>query len=232
MLGNNRVLGIIPARGGSVGIPNKNIRQLHGKPLIAWTIESGKKSTVIDRLIVSTDSEAIADVSRFYGCDVPFMRPAEFAASDSPGELTVIHALEQLGGFDIVVLLQPTSPLRSSDDIDSAVRLLVETESESCISVTESHPHPNWMKRMVHGKLRPFLTDAIAPTRQSLEPVYGMNGAVYVAKVKAFLEARGFHTDNIAGYVMPAHRSLDIDTEYDLILCERLIQFAESGGSF
>lgn len=143
---NSKILAIIPARGGSKGVPRKNIRELAGKPLIAWTIEEAKKSKYIDRLILSTEDDEIIEVAKQYGCEVPFKRPIELAQDDTPGIDPVLHAIEQCPGYDYVVLLQPTSPLRTVDDIDGCIEQLLSSDGTNfCVSVTEPEKSPYWM---------------------------------------------------------------------------------------
>ena len=134
MIDNKRVLAIIPARGGSKGVPRKNIRNLAGKPLIAWTIKEGKKSKYIDRLILSSEDSEIIEIAKAYGCDVPFVRPEELAKDNTSGVEPVLHAVSKLEGYDIVVLLQPTSPLRTVTDIDKCIEKCIFEKAYLCLS--------------------------------------------------------------------------------------------------
>ena len=222
MIGNKSVLAIIPARGGSKGVPRKNIREVAGKPLIAWTILEAGKSRYIDRTIVSTDDQEIADVARQWGCEVPFMRPAQLARDNTPGIEPVIHALESLPGYDYVVLLQPTSPLRTCEDIDACIELCAQNHAGCCVSVTEPDKSPYWMFTIDdHARMRPLLEKNETITRrQDLPPVYALNGAVYVADTKAIVETRSFVTGDTLPYIMSKNNSIDVDTETDLIVAE------------
>lgn len=222
MIGNKKVLAIIPARGGSKGVPRKNIREVAGKPLIAWTILEAKKSRYIDRLIVSTDDLEIADVARLWGGEVPFMRPAQLSQDNTPGIEPVIHALESLPDYDYVVLLQPTSPLRTSEDIDGCIELCEGKSAGFCVSVTEPDKSPYWMYTIDGlGKMQPLLKEhKDISRRQDLPPVYALNGAVYVADVKSVIKTRSFITEETVPYVMQKENSIDIDTAADLVVAE------------
>lgn len=224
MIQGKSVLAIIPARGGSKGVPRKNIRTLAGKPLIAWTIEEAKKSRYVDRLILSSDDPEIIRVAGAWGCEAPFVRPPELARDDTPGIDPVLHALRELPGYDYVVLLQPTSPLRAVEDIDGALELCLAKNARACVSVTEPDKSPYWMfSRDNDGRLRPLIdTGEIAGRRQDLPKVYVINGAVYVAESGWLAESRSFLAKETVGYEMPKERSADIDTEQDLLCVEAL----------
>jgi len=213
------VLAVIPARGGSKGVPRKNIRNIAGKPLIAWTITAAKCSQYIDRLILSSDDAEIISVAVEWGCEVPFVRPADLARDDTPGIEPVLHAIQALPEkYDYCVLLQPTSPLRSVNDIDGCIEIAVEKQANVCVSVTKAAENPYWMfSRDAHGRLKPFVqTPYQYVRRQDLPPVYIVNGAVYVAKCDWLLHHKSFITYETNSYVMPSERSLDIDSELDL----------------
>ncbi|KQL46515.1 acylneuraminate cytidylyltransferase [Brevibacillus choshinensis] len=225
MIDNKSVLAIIPARGGSKGVPRKNIRNLSGKPLIAWTIEAAKKSSYIDQLIVSTDDEEIAEVAREWGCEVPFLRPAELAQDHTPGMDPVLHAMEMLPGYDFTLLLQPTSPLRITEDIDACLEQCVREAANACVSVTHSDKSPFWMYQLSDsGKLLPIL-EAEQPVlrRQDAPDVFVLNGAVYVAKSSWLQQHRTFLHAETTGYAMPKDRSLDIDTKLDFTIVETIM---------
>lgn len=227
MIDGKQVLGIIPARGGSKGLPRKNILPLAGKPLIAWTIEAGLASRYIDRLIVSTDDEEIARVARTWGAEVPFMRPAELA-QDHTGTIEVVrHVLRLLPGYDVVVVLQPTSPLRRAEDIDGCLEMMVKRRADTCVSLTESACVPEWMYRFdEHGRLRPVLDHGTKVIRrQDSGKTYILNGAVYAGLRQAFLARETLvDREDTVGYVMPRECSIDVDELLDLKICEWLIQ--------
>jgi N-acylneuraminate cytidylyltransferase len=225
MIGQRSVLAIVPARGGSKGIPGKNVRALAGKPLIAWTIEEARKSRVIDRLVASSDDEGILSVARQYGCETPFVRPSELARDDTPGVLPVLHAIEALPNFDIVVLLQPTSPLRVVADIDDCLCLVADTRP-SVVTVTESAKNPYWMYRLgTEDRLQPILPyQDVVTRRQDAAPTYALNGAVYAVAVDWLRTGRTLVEAGVTvGLRMPPERSIDIDTELDFAWAQFLI---------
>lgn len=225
MINKKRVLGIIPARGGSKGIPQKNIKNFNGKPLIAWTIETAKKSKYIDRLILSSEDQKIINVAEEYGLEVPFVRPEKLATDVTPGDDVVLHALELCSGFDIVVLLQPTSPLRTHDDIDGAIRKMISIRAKACVSVTVSDKHPFWMYKLdERHKLVPVISERpIFRNRQELPIIYTLNGTVYVAMIDWFLTNKKFISKDTIGFIMPKKRSIDIDNYDDFFLAEVLM---------
>jgi CMP-N,N'-diacetyllegionaminic acid synthase len=232
MIEGYTVLGVIPARGGSKGIPGKNIRDLCGKPMIAWTIEEAKKSRYLDRIIVSSDDESIIEIAKLYGADVPFVRPAVLAKDDTPGIEPVLHALRELPGYDFVVLLQPTSPLRQVADIDGCIETCLRTGANACVSVVEPKHHPNWMFFTDdNGFMHPINRDEVVyGRRQELPAVYALNGAVYVARVDWLQCNRSFLGQGVQAYVMSSYNSVDVDTELDLKLAALLLASRQSDG--
>jgi CMP-N,N'-diacetyllegionaminic acid synthase len=226
MIAGKSVLAIIPARGGSKGVPRKNIRDMAGKPLIAWTIEEARKSQYIDRLIVSSEDTEIINVARKWGCEVPFTRPAELARDETPGIEPVIHALTVLPRYNYVVLLQATSPFRSVEDIDGCIEQCIRQDAAACVSITESDKSPYWMYTLdTTHHMEPLISNlGDNVRRQDLPQIFSLNGAVYVAKVSELLRSRSFITPGTVGYRMPKDRSLDIDTEQDFRICEILMR--------
>ena len=227
MINDKKVLAIIPARGGSKEVPRKNIREVGGKPLIAWTIEEAKKSKYIDRLILSSEDEEIIKVAKAWGCEVPFVRPMELAQHDTPGIEPVLHAIETLPEkYDYVVMLQPTSPLRKAGDIDGCIEHCIQNEAPACVSVTEPNKNPYWMFTIdKKGQLNSFITaERLIARRQDLPKVYALNGAVYVAHIEWLLKNKSFVSNKTMSYIMPAKRSLDIDTEFDVELLQYLLR--------
>ena len=226
MIADKSVLAIIPARGGSKGVPRKNIRALAGKPLIAWTIQAALKSRYLDRIIVSTEDSEIAEVAKTWGAEVPFMRPAELAQDDTPGVDPVIHAIRSLPGYDYVVLLQPTSPLRCHTDIDGCIELCENEKAPSCVSVSEPDKSPYWMFTVdAQGRMKRLLElDRTISRRQELPPVYALNGAVYVVQTGSLLETRSFVTESTMPYLMSKNGSIDIDTETDFAIAEFFLE--------
>lgn len=216
-----RVLGLIPARGGSKGIPRKNVRPIAGKPLIGWTIEAALAASTLDAVVVTTDDEEIAEVARNFGAEVPFMRPAELARDDTPGIDPVLHALEVLTDYNAVVLLQPTSPLRTAMDIDAAIAV-ADGHRRNVVGVTEA-PHSGWSFPMDDVGVLDLGSGDFAPRRQDLPAQFALNGAVYVAAVDRLRATRRFLTAGTVGYVMPPERSVDIDASLDWRIAEMLL---------
>lgn len=219
MIGGKSVLGLIAARGGSKGVPGKNIFVVNGRPLIQWTIDAARASRYLDRLILSSDDPEIIDVARHAGCDVPFHRDAALASDEASSIDVVADALLRVSGYDIVVLLQPTSPLRTAADIDGAIELLVSSGAGACVTVCEAEEHPYWMFRLgKDGRLSRFVEfpAGMPLRRQDLPPAWSLNGAVYAAGCAWFLQNRTFLSSDTVGYPMPAERSLDIDTLEDI----------------
>lgn len=223
-------LAIIPARKNSKGIPGKNIIDLYGKPLIAWTILAAKNSKSIHRVVVSTDSEQIAEIALSYGAEVPFMRPAELAQDDSPGMSVILHALNWLlenEGYcpDYTIALQPTSPLRIADDIDNAIDLLKAKQVSSVVSVSLAKQHPYLMKNVNDiGAMTNFCKITEEPgNRQDLPPVYILNGAIFLARSNKLVQDKSWYDEQTQAYIMPESRSVDIDTPEDLFFAGYLM---------
>ena len=224
-----RILAVIPARGGSKGIPRKNIKPLAGRPLIAWTIDAALQAQGIDRVIVSTEDEEIALVAKQFGAEVPFLRPLALAQDDTPGIAAVLHAIKQLPGYDWVLLLQPTSPLRSFEDIEGIIQFCRDEVAPSAVSVTQVSKHPFWMyHRDDHNRLQPLIPSLPEMTRrQDLPSVYGLNGAIYLARTDWLIQNQGFIGPDTLGYVMSEKRSVDLDTPQDWRWVEFLIKQAK-----
>lgn len=223
MINGNKIIGIIPARGGSKTVPRKNLRLLAGKPLIVWTIEEAQKSEYIDRLILSSEDPEIIAVAKKHGCEVPFIRPAELARDDTPGIEPVIHALNTIGEkYHYIILLQPTSPLRTVTDIDECIRYFVQKEAFTCVSVCAADKNPYWMHTLnEYQRLCPLMPEETGiGRRQDLPLVYAENGAIYVAKTDYLIKKKNFINEETLAFVMPKERSGDIDTEIDFLLCE------------
>jgi N-acylneuraminate cytidylyltransferase len=220
------ILGLIPARGGSKGLPRKNIIPLLGKPLIAWTIEEAKKSKYIDRLILSSEDDEIIRIAKEYGCEVPFKRPVELAQDNTPGIEPVLDAIKKLPNYDYVILLQPTSPLRTVEDIDGCVEKCIYNKVNACVSVTEPDKSPYWMYSLDDkDKMVPLLdTEEEFTYRQEIPKAYVLNGAIYVAKANYLLKKKSFVSEDTIAFIMPPERSIDIDSEVDFKLAEILIK--------
>jgi len=232
MIDGRKVLGLIVGRGGSKGLPRKNVKLLHDRPLIAWTVAAGLGAETLDRLVVSTDDAEIAEAARAAGADVPFMRPPELATDAASVYDAINHAIDSLGGgFDLVVLLQATSPLRTSADIDGAVRTLAATGATTCIGVTPSPKSPAWMfTRDEVGHLTPLLQKAgVTKRRQVLPPTYLVNGAVYVGDIAWVCENQSFFAPDVVSWEMPGERSVDIDTDADFAVADYLMAQRSEG---
>jgi len=216
-----RVLGIIPARGGSKGVPRKNVRMLDGKPLICHSIEAAKGSKSVTEFLVSTDDAEIASVSKEWGAEV-LPRPAKFAQDSTPMPEVIDHVLRERGArFDIIVLLQPTCPQRTPADIDGALAAFSDASVQSVMSVyqVEDH-HPGRMYQSEGGRLAPLFPQWIAARRQDLPPIYHRNGAIYACRVEHFKRTGFLWDERPFPYVMPRNRSLNIDDPFDLEIAE------------
>lgn len=221
------LLALIPARGGSKGIPQKNIRLLAGKPLIAHTISAARQVSGIDRVVVSTDDPTIAEIAKKWGAEVPFLRPPELAADTTPGIDPVLHALDQVPEATQLLLLQPTSPMRSSADIEGILAFKVKHRCPSVVSVSASAKHPQWMVQLTaNHEIHPVLPAPPAATRQQLETVYAFNGALYLCDRNWLQNQRSFVGPGTLGYPMPPERSVDIDTPLDWLWAETLMEHA------
>lgn len=234
MSGHPRILAVIPARGGSKGLPGKNIRLLAGKPLIAWTIEAAARSRRLTRTVISTDDPGIAEVARKWDGDVPFLRPAEIATDTASSEDVLFHALDASGeDFDWVCLLQPTSPLRTGLDIDGCIDACLEAEADCAFSVCVPPKSPYIMFWLDGGgRMAPLLPQPPSLRRQDLPAVYVPNGAIYVARVGWLRQSRRLVAGGAVGFVMPESRSVDIDYDTDFMIAEaRLAQMAGCGGT-
>lgn len=216
MYKGKRILGVITARGGSKGIPRKNVIDVGGKPLIGWTIDTAKESKLLDRVVLSSDDDEIIRVATALGCEAPFKRSADLSGDAASSADVVIDCLQRIPGYDYVVLLQPTSPLRRVDDIDAAIRMCVDSDAPSCVSVCEAEESPYWMyKVMPDGVMESLLGDNYL-RRQDLPPVYVLNGAVYVLRAEWFRCSQRFVSNETVAYPMPRSRSVDVDSLDDL----------------
>ncbi|QOP43233.1 acylneuraminate cytidylyltransferase family protein [Sulfurimonas sediminis] len=215
-------LAIIPARGGSKRLPRKNILDLNGKPLIAYTIESALKSKYIDDVVVSSDDDEILTISKKYGADT-IKRPAELATDTATSFDTIKHTIEHVKKYDFIVLLQPTSPLRKSHHVDESIELLMDKKADAVVSVCEMDHSPLWSNTLPEdGSMSSFLRDEVKNKRsQDLEKYYRLNGAVYICDSDKLLEEESFFLkENIFAYVMDRESSVDIDEEIDFKMVE------------
>jgi CMP-N,N'-diacetyllegionaminic acid synthase len=233
MINNKSVIAIIPARGGSKGLPGKNIRDLCGKPLIAWTIEKALKSQYLDAVVVTTDAQEIADIAILHGAEAPFLRPPELASDTA----TTLQAVEHLLGyyrdvkgqaFDYVVLLEPTSPLREDNDIDRALATLHENAADfdGIITLGEVNEHPSIIKRLDGPRISPFCPDLVQTTRrQDNIPAYFPFGVAYIVKTDALLGEQTFYVDRTMGFPIQRYQAYEIDDIYDFLCVESIMRY-------
>lgn len=230
------IVAIIPARGGSKRLPRKNIKVLSGKPMIAYSIEAARKSQLIDRVIVSTDDKEIAEIAKKYGAEIPFIRPNDLA-TDSASTIDVLkHAITFLEShshdkIDLIVLLQPTSPLITESDIDNAINKIIQTNTTSCVSMCPISERPEWMYSIKNEKPKPFgeKHDIILLT-QDLPKLYKINGAIYVSHRDVIMKQNLILDEkNLSAIVMPRERSIDIDTMTDFLIAETLFKARQDG---
>ena len=222
-----KILALIPARGGSKGIKNKNITSLYGRPLIAYTVEAALKSKYIDEVVISTDSFEIAETAKAYGAKIPFMRPAELAQDYSKTIDVVIHAIQELnkaGEYDTLILLQPTQPLRNEEDIDAAIEEYFYRGEKSLVSISEVDDHPLLIRQInEEGRLVKLLNTGSTCRRQDMPMFYRVNGCIYINKISEINAETSFN-DNEIPFVMQKERSVDIDEPIDLALAEYYLE--------
>jgi CMP-N-acetylneuraminic acid synthetase len=230
MINGKKIYAIIPARGGSKGIPYKAIVDLNGKPLIGYTIETALQSKYIDRTLVSTDDEKIADVARQFGAEIPFLRPAKYATDEAPSADFILHALKYLNSAadlpEVTVILQPTSPLRCVEDIDGAIEKFLESQAMALTTVCKPDISPYWFKiKDNKDRLIDFVSQPEAHIRrQDTDNLYMLNGAVYVYDSEHYLQYSETIDQQRTAYVMPLKRSIDIDNMLDLKLAAILLR--------
>lgn len=227
MYQGNRILALIPARSGSKGLKDKNIRLLNGFPLLAHSILQTTESGLCDCVYLSTDSERYAAIGRKYGAETPFLRPCNLAEDASLAEDYIVYTLREfmLRGinFDYFVLLQPTSPLRTSEDISSAIKLAVDHHLVSVVSVCEAD-HPLEYFNTLEENLNLYQFNKDNRNRQVFPTYYRVNGAIYICKCEEYLQNQDFYGRSSKAYIMDKQRSIDIDTEFDLSLSEFLLK--------
>ncbi len=225
-----RILGLIPARGGSKRLPGKNIRQLLGKPMIAWTIEQALKSTLVDKVVVSTDDEAIAQVSRQFGARVPFIRPKELALDNALSVDVAIHALDFLRKhgeqYDYLALLEPTSPLRKPGDIDEGiVKLIDHPEADNLISLGAIHlEHPSLVKKLQGNLVFPYTDMPQIDQSRETGKAYFPYGVIYLSKVESLYKRRNFYAGETLPLFIERWQNYEVDDEIDLFIIEIIMQ--------
>lgn len=225
-----KVLGVITARGGSKGVPGKNLRTVGGKPLIAWTIEAAQDSKGITRLILSSDDPGILEECRRRGVEAPFVRPATLADDDTPHVPVVLHALDFAAreGWDLpdyVLVLQPTSPLRGSQDIDDAIALAAARKAPAVVAVSKAHPHPSLSFPVAEdGTITVTQERAWTPDRrQDLPDLYAPNGAIFLVRPDVLRQTHSLYPPGTLAFEMPRERALDIDTEWDCRIADIML---------
>ena len=233
MINGLRVLALVPARAGSKGLPGKNIRPLLGKPLLAWPIEAARASRYVDRVVISTDSAEFATLAQAAGADVPFLRPAEHASDTAPSIAFIEHALDTLAAagdrYDLLVLLEPTSPLTEAADIDAALEALVAARprAESIVGVTALvSTHPAFAVRLdAQGLMQPYAAASfgLLPRRQDTEPLYSLDGSLYISTVEAIRRERGFCHARTLPFITPRWKSFEVDDLVDFICIEAIL---------
>jgi len=234
MYKNKTFLAIIPARGGSKGLPKKNIKVLCGKPLIAWSIEAGLKSKYLDEVMVTTDSQEIADISNQYGANVPFLRPDELASDTATSFDAIKHTIDYYKNelnkeFDYIVLLEPTSPLREASDVDNMIEKIIKNEDDfdSIVSIGEVHEHPSIMKKIINNNyLVPYCVELEMKTRrQDNDIAYFPYGVAYIVKTKVLLEEKTFYTKRNTFYEIKRYQCYEIDDIYDFLAIENIMKY-------
>ncbi len=228
-----KFMGLITAKGESISVPGKNLRLLGGRPLVEYTLKEAKRSRYLDRTIMSTDDQEIAAISKEFGIEVPFIRPASLCRPETPHHPVIVHALEEMSsrGYepDAVVLLQPTSPFRTAEHIDGTIEVFMAEDCDSAISVRAVRDHPYWMFRVRHGRLVPYVkTTKQYNRRQDLPVIYRRNGAVYVMKPE-ILRSGSLLGHTVRPYIMDWLSSLEIDEEDDLDYAEVVMRRVGSG---
>ena len=232
MLDHKSFLAVIPARAGSKRLPHKNRLPLAGKPLIQWAIEAAQASVYMDAIVVSSDDNDLLNMASQAGVEAQ-ARPASLATDTASSADCVAYVLEQMTSqYDYLVLLQPTSPLRTAADIDAAIRKAVESGADSVTSVTETEHSPLWSNTLpVDGSMADFIKPTNNKRSQDLSTYYRLNGAIYVVDVSAFLTNKQFIQSMGFAHIMPQQRSVDIDTQLDLLYAESVINFFSTHGA-
>lgn len=222
MIDGKSVLAIIPARGGSKTLPRKNIFPVMGRPLLAWSVDEARRSRYIDRMVLSSDDDEIINVAHGLKLEVPFRRPAELATDTTPTNDVLFHLLSKIPGYDYLVVLQVTSPLRTVEDIDGCIEECVQRRAGSCVSVSIAEKNPHYYRTLdSKRRLHPLIGSSYhIGRRQDLPEVYVINGAVFVTKISFFIEQRTFFSSETVGYIMPPEHSIDIDSEKDIVVME------------
>ena len=224
-----KILAIIPARKGSKGIPSKNTKLIFNKPLISWTIESAQKSKYINKIIVSTDCQKVKAIAESYNINVPKLRPYSLSTDTASSDDVIKHELNERKNFDIVCMLQPTSPLRDFKDIDSAFEEFLKLDANALVSVCKDQHSPYWSFEINGLYLKTLFPDKkINKRRQELTETYKLNGAIYIARIDFYKKNSSFLSDKTIPYIMPFIKSIDIDTHEDFDIAEKRLAEGKS----
>jgi N-acylneuraminate cytidylyltransferase/CMP-N,N'-diacetyllegionaminic acid synthase len=233
MINNKKIIAVIPARKGSKGLKGKNIKELCGKPLIAWSIEAALSSKYLDEIVVSTDDKATIDIANKYGASAPFLRP-EYLSSDVATTFDVLkHTInfyknELNKEFDYIVLLEPTSPLRDFSDIDNAVERLIYSDASSIVGISKTEDqNPVFL---VNKDKDDFISGYVSKDmpslrRQDVKDIYFFDGSIYISELKSLLDRETFYHNNTIGFEMPKYKSLEVDDIYDFIMVEAIMKY-------
>ncbi|MCB1174173.1 MAG: acylneuraminate cytidylyltransferase family protein [Leptospiraceae bacterium] len=226
------IVALVPARGGSKGLPRKNVLPLNGKPMIAWAVEGALKSACIQRVVVSTDDDEIMDAAVAAGAEAPFRRPDELATDTATARDVILHFLDWMRDYDVepevFVILQPTSPMRDHEDIDRCLQKMSQHDAQAVVSVCEAEHHPWLMNELPDdGNMGGFLREsAMDARRQDLRPQYRLNGAVYACRSDFFRSTGSFYGLRTYACVMSRERSVDVDDRMDFRFAELLMRDA------
>lgn len=232
MINEKNLIAIIPARGGSKGLPGKNIKELCGKPLIAWSIEAALGSKYIDEVMVTTDSPQIANIAREFGASVPFLRPAELASDTATSFDAIKHVIdfyecELHKTFDYIVLLEPTSPLREKGDLDAMIEKICSLgkDYDAIVSLGEVHEHPSIMKKVVGNGIESYCKEWVMATRrQDNETAYFPYGVAYIVNTRTLLEEKTFYPNKTTHHIIKRYQCYEIDDIYDFLAIENIMK--------
>lgn len=233
MIEGKRILALVPARSGSKGLPMKNIRLLHGKPLLSWPIDAAKRSRYVDRVVVSTDSEEYARIAQVAGAEIPFLRPPELSVDTAPSIAFILHALDMLDAvgdkYDYLVLLEPTSPLTEASDVDAALEALEahRADADAIVSVAELvSTHPAFAVSLDRkGLIHPYASQCFGQLsrRQDIQPLYSLDGSLYISTPEALRSYQAFCHERTLSHLMPRYKSFEVDDLVDFICIEALL---------
>jgi CMP-N,N'-diacetyllegionaminic acid synthase len=229
-----RVLTVVPARGGSKGLPGKNIKMLLDKPLLAWSIQQGLASKYVDEVIVSTDSEEIAAIAKQYGASVPFLRPAALARDETSTADVLVHLITTLESqgevYDYILLLEPTSPLRETSDIDAAFeKLLSNNDATSIVGISSvESQHPLFCVSLTEDGFLRSANDFKVLRRQEITPLFFYEGSLYISEIEVYKQQKNFYHNNTLGLVMPKWKSFEIDDKVDFLIVETILKNKQS----